>query len=287
MTSHRQKVELYIVPRLGKHRLDKLTPDHIRAMYRWMADERGLSMNTRRQTHAVLRRGLTIAVREGKVTRNAAAMMDGPPPETPDIDVLNATEIAALIEAMVGDRMESRWLAALLLGLRQGEALALGWDRVDLDAGTLEVTRALGRVKGEGLKMGPPKSKKAVRTVPLPDSLAASLERRREAWEAELQLPGHTDLGLVWGQENGRPTDPRRDWQTWKDLLAKAEVRDVRLHDARHAAATALGALGVPLPVMGAILGHAQVTTTMLYTHTDLTAMREAIGRLDRKAIDA
>jgi integrase len=284
MTSHRQKVRLYINPLIGKHRLDKLTPDHIRGMYREMAD-RGLSMNTRRQTHAILSRALTVAVREGKVARNPAQMMDGPPPETAEIDALNATEIAALIEAMVGDRMESRWLAALHLGLRQGEALGLGWDQVDLEDGTLSVVRSLGRVPGKGLVMGPPKSKKSVRTVPLTAPLAASLARRREAWEAERQEPGHVDLGLVWGQPSGRAMDPRRDWQAWKELLARAEVRDVRLHDARHAAATALGALGVPPQVMSQILGHAQITTTMLYTHTDLTAMREAIGRLDRKAL--
>jgi site-specific recombinase XerD len=38
---------------------------------------------------------------------------------------------------------------------------------------------------------------------------------------------------------------------------------------------------------MSAILGHAQVTTTMRYTHTDLTAMRDALGRIGRQAIES
>ncbi|MDX6264336.1 MAG: hypothetical protein QOH84_6024, partial [Kribbellaceae bacterium] len=159
LVSHEQKVRLYLIPHLGRHRLDKLTPDHIRAMHRALA-ERGLSQNTRHQAHAVLKRALKVAVREGKVTRNVASneFMDGPPREETEINPLNPTESAAVIEAMAGDRMESRWLAALIVGLRQGEALALAWDQVDLAEGTLTVTRALARVDGH-LRMVAPKSK--------------------------------------------------------------------------------------------------------------------------------
>jgi integrase len=85
----------------------------------------------------------------------------------------------------------------------------------------------------------------------------------------------------VWGQRSGRPRDARRDYQEWVDLLAAAGVRKVRLHDARHSAATALMILGVPLPVISAILGHAQISTTMRYLRTDLSAMRAAMDLLD------
>jgi integrase len=285
MTSHSQKVRLYITPLIGHHRLDRLTPDHIRGMYRTMTD-RGLSANTRRQTHAVLARALTVAVREGKVPRNAAQLMDAPSAEDYDAVILNPTEIAAVIEAMAGDRMESRWLAALHLGLRQGEALGLGWEHVDLHNGTLEVARALSRVKGKGLVMGPPKSKKALRILPLTQPLAESLARRREAWLREREAPGHQDLGLVWGQPSGRPRDPRRDWAEWHDLLARAEVQQVRLHDARHSAATALEAAGVHIQTISRILGHAHISTTMRYAKTEVETMRAALAKIGRPAIE-
>ena len=46
-------------------------------------------------------------------------------------------------------------------------------------------------------------------------------------------------------QPNGKPIDPRRDQYEWKALLAEAGVREARLHDARHTAATVLLLLGV------------------------------------------
>jgi integrase len=46
--------------------------------------------------------------------------------------------------------------------------------------------------------------------------------------------------GWVFAQPNGKPTDPRADYGEWKALLAAAGVREARLHDARHTAATML-----------------------------------------------
>lgn len=59
----------------------------------------------------------------------------------------------------------------------------------------------------------------------------------------------------MFAQPNGKPIDPRSDHNEWKALLADAGVRDARLHDARHTAATVLLLLGVPLPVVMEIMG--------------------------------
>lgn len=62
--------------------------------------------------------------------------------------------------------------------------------------------------------------------------------------------------GFVFCQGNGRPMDARRDWQAWKALLNSAGVRNARLHDARHTAATMLLQQGVPARVAMQIPGH-------------------------------
>jgi integrase len=69
---------------------------------------------------------------------------------------------------------------------------------------------------------------------------------------------------LVFSQPIGRPVDPRADWQAWKALLHDAGVRDPRLHDARHTAATLLLTQGVPARVAMQILGHSQIRLTHL-----------------------
>ncbi|MCU1691033.1 MAG: Integrase [Frankiales bacterium] len=76
------------------------------------------------------------------------------------------------------------------------------------------------------------------------------------------------DGDLVFAQPNGRPIDSRRDWKSWKDLLAAAGVRDARLHDARHTAATLLLEQGVDVRIVMEVLGHANVQLTQnTYQH--------------------
>ncbi len=62
----------------------------------------------------------------------------------------------------------------------------------------------------------------------------------------------------------------------WKTILRQAGVRDVRVHDARHTAATLLIEQGVNIRVVQGVLGHTRVTTTERYTHVSTPLMRES-----------
>ena len=67
------------------------------------------------------------------------------------------------------------------------------------------------------------------------------------------------------------------DYQTWKTLLADAGVRDARLHDARHTAATIMLTMGVPARAVMQILGHSQITLTLgTYSHVEPELANEA-----------
>jgi integrase len=59
---------------------------------------------------------------------------------------------------------------------------------------------------------------------------------------------------------SGKPMEPRDDWADWKWLCKAAGVRDARLHDARHTAATLLLEQGVDIRVVQEILGHSTLT---------------------------
>lgn len=89
------------------------------------------------------------------------------------------------------------------------------------------------------------------------------------------------DAGFVFCQANGRPIDPRRDWQNWKALLGAAKVRDARLHDARHTAATLLLQQGVPARVAMQILAHSQIALTLgTYSHVVPELTEDAAARM-------
>ena len=127
-----------------------------------------------------------------------------------------------------------------------------------------------------------PKGKRK-RTVPVPAQLILPLHKHFEDQDAEREAAGDKwqDWDLVWCGPDGRPIDPHDDWDEWKALLAEARItKDARLHDARHTSGTLLGEQHVDLHVIQRILGHAQVSTTRIYTDPTDPLTREAVGRI-------
>ena len=151
-------------------------------------------------------------------------------------------------------------------------------------AGTLTVRRALQRLRGKGLVFVEPKSRAGRRTIVLPASLRRALQAHEEAQRGEReQMPEvWHDHDLVFCQYDGKPIDPGADYKAWKRLLVRAEVRDARLHDARHTAATLLLLQGVPARVAMQVLGHSQITLTLgTYSHVVPELATEAAQRME------
>lgn len=113
------------------------------------------------------------------------------------------------------------------------------------------------------------KSRAGRRGVRLPDQLFELLMAHEKAQAAERELAGNVwhESDFMFTQPNGKPIDPRADHNEWKGLLADAGVRDARLHDARHTAATVLLLLGVPLPVVMEIMGWSNAKIAQRYQH--------------------
>ena len=101
----------------------------------------------------MLRRALRWAEQHGLVVRSVDALVDGLRKSGTKLDdTLDAADAHAVIEAAAGDRLEALAILVLRLGLRKGEALALRWDDIDVDAGTLTVRGTLKRRKGGGVR---------------------------------------------------------------------------------------------------------------------------------------
>jgi integrase len=227
--------------------------------------------------HRILSRALKVAVQRGRVARNVCTLVDAPSVSREEVQPLTQADARAILDAAAGRRNAARWSVALALGLRQGEALGLSWEYVDLDAQRIRVRWQLQRLTGRGLVFVEPKSRAGRRTIALPDQLAAALKAHQVEQEAERKLAGDVweqhgppggQPGMVFAQPNGRPIDPRQDWGAWKALLQDAGVRDARLHDARHTSASLLLAEGVPARVVMDLLGHSQISLTLgTYSH--------------------
>ena len=291
--SYRQKVRDYIIPLLGHHRLDRLTSDHIEEAWNYLADVGNprrddpdpLAPNTIHQTHAILRRALRVAVQRKKLAFSPASKeaMDAPARSEDEVTPMTLAEARAVLSVANGQRNGARWAVALSLGLRQGEALGLTWEHVDLEAGVIRVRQALKRVKGKGLVFGPVKSKKSSRDLPILEQLEPLLRAHRKAQNKERIKAGDQwdSRGLVFSQRNGKPLDPSRDYQAWQALLAAAGVKRYRLHDARHSAATFLLLAGVDTRVVMEMLGHSQISVTAKYQHAVDELKKDAAAKMN------
>lgn len=147
-------IEHHISPHLGRVRLAKLTPQHLQA---WMAtlETKGVSAGRRRYARVVLRTALNTAIRWRLITVNTATLIDAPRTTSRQIRPLNPDDARALLNACREHPLEAFVTVALGCGLRLGEALGLQWADVDLDAGTLQVRRAVQRFGGDAAARRP------------------------------------------------------------------------------------------------------------------------------------
>jgi integrase len=234
--------------------------------------------------HRVLSRSLRIASKLGYVDRNVATLVSPPRVEEKEPSFLTSNQVSTLLDSIRDSKNEARWLLALL-GLRQGEVLGLPWDAVDLDTGELRVKQALQRQSGAGLKIVPPKSRSSRRTVLLPEQVVEALKARRLDQIADKLKCGPAwvnECDLVFTSPTGLPIDPSADHKAWKSLLLSADIKVMRLHDARHTAATLLLRSGVSTRAAMEWLGHSQVSQTMRYTHVLPEVARDTSSRMGK-----
>lgn len=127
------------------------------------------------------------------------------------------------------------------------------------------------------------KSKAGRRGIRLPDQLLDLLMQHRAVQQREREHAGTEwhDGDWMFTQPNGKPLDPRTDHNEWKALLAAAGVRDARLHDARHTAATVLLLLGVPERAVMDFMGWSHAAMAKRYQHVTAALRDDIAGRLD------
>jgi len=97
----------------------------------------------------------------------------------------------------------------------------------------------------------------------------ALLVKHREEQERERATAAQLwrDSGYVFTTPVGEPVNPNTDYHHWKRLLVDAGLRDGRLHDARHTAATVLLILGVPERAVMGLMGWSTTAMAARYQH--------------------
>ena len=273
--SYRRQVRRYVVPAIGGVKLKSLSAMHVQGMYRSMLD-RGLSSRTVQYTHAVLHRAVKQAMRWGLVPRNVCEDVDRPQLKRDEIQPLDREQTRRLLQAAKDNRLYALYVVAVTAGLRPGEMLALRWNDMDLEAGTLRINRALS-----DSEFAAPKTPRSRRKIELSDTARVALRAHREGQLEERMKKGGLwqDHGLVFPSTVGTPLSHRNVVRSFKALLKHADLPvGTRLYDLRHTCATLLLNSNVHPKYVQELLGHASIAQTLdTYSHV-LKGMDGGIG---------
>jgi integrase len=269
---------LHVVPEIGHLRLSSLTPMHLQNLYARKLDE-GLSPRSVQIIHAVLHRALKQAHRWGMASQNTAAAVDRPRAPKKQMHYLTPDEVSRFWQVASNDRLSALYVLAVTTGMRQGELLGLQWADVDLTQALLTVRRTLTNING-AISVGEPKSAAGSRHIALSMIAVRALEGHREKMAAE----GLDCSPWVFCDTAGGPIHRQNlVRRSFKPLLKKAGVCDIRFHDLRHTAATLLLFQGVHPKVVQEILGHSQISVTLdTYSHVLPALHRDAADKLDQ-----
>ena len=296
----------WVIPTIGHIRLVDLTPSDLRAV---AAAQRkaGLKSSTANATHRAMLTMLRKAAKEGKTVPTPVLNAEGPKMAVSDRRAMTVEEgLACIAQAYQLDH-GTRWVSALLYGLRQGESLGLTWDAFDWDAGEcgefriewqLQALPYIDRKdKRRGFKIPDgfecrhlvdawhlvrPKSKAGFRVAPLIPSVRRALLEWRE-------VAPENPWGLVWPAATGRPANVKRDEEEWYALQATVGVshptspRAYYVHECRNLAATLLLESGVPEHVVTDLLGHSTVATSLRYRTRRREPLYDALTRLGER----
>jgi integrase len=285
---YEQIARLHLKPSLGRVKLKGLTPAHVRGLYREKL-EAGSSARTVRYMHTTLHKALKQAVMDGLIPRNATEAVTPPQSSREEMCPLTPEQAKLLLQVAheAGDRLAALYVLAIHTGLRQGELLGLKWDDVNLEDGSLQVRRTLAITKN-GPVLTSPKTTGSRRSVKLTSKAIEALKRHLDRQLGEIDRIGSlwSENGLIFASEKGEPINRHNlTRRSFKPLLKRAGLPQIRFHDLRHTCATLLLTRNVNVKIVSEMLGHSTIAITLdTYSHV-LPNMRDQAAAAMEEAL--
>jgi integrase len=265
----------HISPALGHIRLGKLTPILVQTFYNDLS--KNYAPNTVLGISSTLSAALRMAVEWELLHRNPAQGARTVAARKTEPTIWTPEQVRSFLAAETDPHWHCLWAVLLETGMRRGELLALRWDDIDFDAGTVRVERTITKAgKGKGSTIGPTKTARGVRNVALSAACLALLRDSSPPPEA-----------TIIGVEPKRifPVSVNQLYDRFVRLTASVPgLPRIRPHDARHSNVVAALEAGIPLIVISERLGHASIRITGdVYAHVTRRldkASAETLGAL-------
>ena len=281
---YRQALSRRVLPRFGALRIDRVRPAALQA---WLDRESaaGGSPSELAQAVKALRGALESAVAWELLPRNPARHLELPPAEPARETVVpTAAEVRALL-SHPDDPDVPLWRLLAASGLRIGEALALTWDDVDLDARALVVRRhRTTDAERQPVVVEGAKTRAGQRTVALDAATVAALRRHRAAQNARRLALGEpwVEGGVVFDGGEGEPLGDTAARHRLRRACERAGIRRLHPHALRYWHRTHLSVVGVRDSVARDRLGHAGAGISAHYDRALPDEQAEAADRIGR-----
>ena len=277
----RHYCDAHIRPTIGKVRLSKLTPAAVQSFYNSL---KSTPPSTAWAIHRALHRACRLGVLWGWLGSNPCDRVLPPSYKPGRKEPWSGEQLAIFLAGTAESRYHALWVFLVGTGCRLGEAVALRWQDVDLDAGTVCIARTAQKINGEWIVTAP-KTPAGARTLAVPNEVVIALRRQR-ARTAERRLRAGAnwcDLGLVFSNDSGGYLSFSTVEWAMSTACKRLGLPPLTPHGLRHLHASLLLHEGLSLPEVSRRLGHANTQiTAAVYSHAlgaDDSRAAAAIGR--------
>lgn len=280
---------------LGKIKLIDLRTSHIQEYYNTLITEENKTSSTIKTINKCLKSCLNQALKEGYISKNYCTLITLPKASQSvqkSINVFTLKEQEIFMRECLERKNGIIYILALGTGLRLGELLALKWIDINFKDKYISVNKSIKSTysidsnsnrKFEVIEQTP-KTKNSIRTVPLTNSILELLQRYRKEKiiERDSNIDIYFDNNLVFCTPTGNYLNESNVRKTFKRILNRCDLKEIRFHDLRHTFATRLFENGVPPKTVQTLLGHSDIATTLnIYTHVMKNTKDEAINKID------
>lgn len=172
--------------------------------------------------------------------------------------------------------------------MRRGEGLGLHWEDIDFKKKIAHIRHNLVLVENKPV-IQDTQTKGSTRSITLPTIAIEALKKHKRVQAREKLMAGvnYNDHGLVVATSVGTPLLPRNLIRTFKRILKKADLPNIRFHDLRHTHATLMLKEGEHLKVVSERLGHSDTRITLeTYSHVLPNMQQEAVNRFEKTFLE-
>jgi len=269
-------------------KLSEITPKHIQDFY--TEQLKYVKGTTVKKYHANIHKAFKDARRLQLIEVNPMDCVD-PPKTVPYHGQAYTVEEAQKILTLVSDTIYEIPITTMLFyGLRREEAIGLKWSNIDFDNNSILIGHTVTETSVDGrlqmIKEDLTKNSSSYRTLPLVAPIRALLEEQKESISEYKKLfkrgYHYEDSDYVCVNEIGELIKPRTLSDNFKRIIKKNNIRNLRLYDCRHTAASIMLKNGVSMKQIQMILGHSDYSTTAnIYSHLDFADKISAANEME------